>query len=373
MGIRGLNKLINQYAKNAFTEKTFSNLCGSKIAIDSEILIHKFKAHNNYSGINKNSHIHGFISNVFWHLKNGIIPIYIFDGAPSAAKRKNALTKRFSQKERIYNRIEELENIFLEQLKFKEEQLESKSVEDSVTPEMNNTLDELFKLKRRMESMTVTKNHKNECKYLLKLMGIPFVNANEDAEALCTALQHKKKVDYVYTEDTDALTYAAAQLNNEIPESGPIILKKGETPNTVIAIDLSVILREFGLTPNQFIDMCILSGCDFCSGIPRIGPMNSYTHIKKYQSIENFLKETNTDVPEGFTYQEARDIFTKDHSQEITKTLELGNLNVEDLKKYLIHERSLNPMPIISNYHTHMKYFKSKISQKTLDNFFVKN
>ena len=42
-----------------------------------------------------------------------------------------------------------------------------------LSPEINDTLDQLFKIQRKMTFMTVTKNHRNECKYLLKLMGIP--------------------------------------------------------------------------------------------------------------------------------------------------------------------------------------------------------
>lgn len=55
-------------------------------------------------------------------------------------------------------------------------------------------------------------------------------------------------------------------------------------------------------------------------------------------------------------------MFKKDHSKEITKSLELGTLNVEDLKKYLIDERRLNPMPIITKYYANLKHYKIKIT-----------
>ena len=111
MGIKGLNKLINQYAASAISQKHISEFCGTKVAIDSEILIHKYRSVDQ-----KNSHIFGFINNVFWHLENGIIPIYVFDGCPSAAKQANALSKRFTYKEQISRKVEELENKFVEQL-----------------------------------------------------------------------------------------------------------------------------------------------------------------------------------------------------------------------------------------------------------------
>ena len=69
-----------------------------------------------------------------------------------------------------------------------------------------------------MSFMTVGKNHRNECKYLLKLMGIPFIVANEDAEAFCVTLQRRGIADYVYTEDTDIIPYFIASLETN-PET----------------------------------------------------------------------------------------------------------------------------------------------------------
>ena len=108
MGIKGLNKLISQYAATALSQKHVSEFCGSRVAIDSEILIHKFRTIES-----KNSHIFGFINNVFWHLENGIVPIYVFDGAPNSAKQSNVLTKRFTYKEQILKKSKNSKLSFL--------------------------------------------------------------------------------------------------------------------------------------------------------------------------------------------------------------------------------------------------------------------
>lgn len=363
MGIQGLNKLIKQYAPDSFTEKNIEEFKGSKIAIDSEILIYKYRAKEN--GTSKNSHIHGFIQNIFWYIKNGITPVYIFDGVPSAAKKKNALTKRQDQKNKLFQQIEKLENKFIEQLEKIDENTQDVEGTSVLSPEMNETLDNLFKLQRRFRCMNVTRNHRHECKYLLKLLGIPFLNAEEDAEALCINLQREGKVDYVYTEDSDAMTYLAA--NYKINKQGecPKILKKGSTVNTVVVIDLKNILEKFEMTPETFIDMCILSGCDFCSGIPKIGPINAHKNMKKYGSIEKFISETGVKVPETFKYEEARHIFNKNYLRETEKSFEIGAVNIEDFKKYLINERSLNPHPILSEYNSQLElyhYYKNKHS-----------
>jgi flap endonuclease-1 len=363
MGIKGLNKLISQYAASAITQKHISEFSGSKVAIDSEILIHKYRTVDS-----KNSHIFGFINNVFWNLENGIVPIYVFDGCPNIVKQTNVLTKRFNYKEQITCKIEELENKFVEQL----DQLDLIDKKDSpesnvLGPEINDTLDQLFKIQRKLSFMTVSKNHRNECKYLLKLMGIPFIVANEDAEAFCVVLQRRGIANYVYTEDTDIIPYYIASFEHNFFSKPIKVLRKGYLSSMVTVIDVSEIIKQMELSPRSFIDMCILSGCDFCTTIPKIGPIKAYNYMQKYQTIEN-LKNAGICIPDDFKYQDARDIFFKSHDQNIEKSLELGMINEQDLKIYLQNERNLNPYPIIDKYHKIYTEFQSSNKQTWFSN-----
>jgi len=354
MGIKGLNKLINQYAASAISQNYISEFSGSKIAIDSEILIHKYRSIDS-----KNSHIFGFINNIFWYLENGIIPIYVFDGCPSAAKQANALTKRFTYREQISRKVEELEDKFIEQLDNIDKYPSDEKDSIELNPEINDTLDQLLKIHRKMSFMTVGKNHRNECKYLLKLMGIPFIVANEDAEAFCVTLQKQGIADYVYTEDTDIIPYFIASLDQEQIVKPIKIFRKGYLNSMVTVIDVNEILKNMNLTPRSFIDMCILSGCDFCTTISKIGPMKAYAYIQKYHSIEG-LKNIGICLPDDFKYQEARDIFFRKHDQNIEKSLDMGIININDLKIYLLEERGLNPIPIIDRYYKTYNIFQAR-------------
>jgi len=353
MGIKGLNKLISQYAPNAVSYQHINELCGSRVAIDSEILIHKFRTQES-----PNSHIFGFVNNVFWYLKHGIVPVYVFDGMPNIAKQNNVIVKRTSFKEQMASRAEELENKFVDQLDQIDDNISSNHINHHhvLSPEINDTLDELFKIQRKLTFLTVTKNHRNECKYLLKLMGIPFIVAPEDAEALCVALHRNNIVDYVYTEDTDVYTYFAASLTST---NRSIKIIRAQSENDILTlVDFNVVLKEMKLNPKAFVDMCILCGCDFTGTIPRIGPVKAYHLINQYDSIEN-CKELF--IPDDFKYLEARNIFYGNHLPEIDKSLKIEPINLQVLKEYLIKERNLNPEPIIFKYNQIYKIFKQKL------------
>lgn len=44
-----------------------------------------------------------------------------------------------------------------------------------------------------------------------------------------------------------------------------------------------------GITYDQFVDICILCGCDYTSRIKNIGPMKAYDYVKKYGNIDKLL------------------------------------------------------------------------------------
>jgi flap endonuclease-1 len=65
----------------------------------------------------------------------------------------------------------------------------------------------------------------------------------------------------------------------------------------------------------QFIDLCILLGCDYLEPIPKVGPSTALNLIREHGSLEKVLEYMNDDpkkkfvVPESWPYQDARDLF----------------------------------------------------------------
>jgi len=68
-------------------------------------------------------------------------------------------------------------------------------------------------------------------------------------------------------------------------------------------VKLSAVLEGMELTMNEFIDLCILLGCDYCDTIRGIGPVKAYDLIKKHKSIEEILKHIDqTKYPVSVTF-----------------------------------------------------------------------
>ena len=52
--------------------------------------------------------------------------------------------------------------------------------------------------------------------------------------------------------------------------------------------------------PFQFIDLCILLGCDYCDSIKGIGPKRAIDLVKQHKTIEDIVK--NLDAKVVFVY-----------------------------------------------------------------------
>jgi flap endonuclease-1 len=156
---------------------------------------------------------------------------------------------------------------------------------------------------------------KDDAMKLLKLMGFPVVEAKAEAEAQCIQLLHEGKVFAVASDDMDCLTF------------GCKVLIKGIRTKTdpVVEINLEDVLRELDFTIDEFIDFCILCGCDYCGTIENVGPVKAYQFIKEHKTIENVLlameeenkrfeQEKNRPkyvlpAKENFDYVTARELF----------------------------------------------------------------
>ena len=122
-------------------------------------------------------------------------------------------------------------------------------------------------------------------------MGVPVFDAPCEAEAQCAELAKAGKVFATATEDMDALTFRTPKLLRKMTFAAT---GKGQK-QTVVEIDLERVLQGLRLSHEEFVDLCILCGCDYCSSIKGIGPKTALKLIREHKSIENIVKVLSRD------------------------------------------------------------------------------
>lgn len=283
------------------------------------------------------SHLMGTFYRTIRLLEKGIKPVYVFDGKPPDMKG-GELLKRAERREEAQKALD-------------------KATEAGDQAEME-------KFNRRL--VKVTKEHNNEAKELLKLMGVPYIDATSEAEAQCSEMVKAGKVYGVATEDMDALTFGANILLRHMTFS-----EARKMP--VQEIHYEKVLQGLELNQDEFIDLCILMGCDYCDTIRGIGPKRAFELITKHRSIEEILKHLDTkkyEVPENWNYEIARQLFKKPEVLEPT-TIELkwSQPDEEGLVKFLCGDRQFNEERVRTGAQKIQKTLKTA-TQGRLDSFF---
>lgn len=269
MGIHNLTKIIKKYYRPI--EHPLSFYRTKKMAFDASLLTYQYLiairsdgaqlAYNSTS----TSHISGFFYKIINLAEIGIKPLFVFDGKPPQVKS-----------EEIARRNERRKNA-AEKYSEAEEQMDKIEME-----------------KYDKRKLKIGKEHTDEIKLLLDAMGVAYTISENEAEAFCATLCRKGIVDYVCTEDMDALCFRA-----------PVLLKNF-VKDTVAEYRLDEILRDMKLEFSAFMDLCILLGCDYAGTIKGIGPMKAETLIRRHGNIENIVKELNIT---GYEYEKARETF----------------------------------------------------------------
>jgi flap endonuclease-1 len=293
-------KVLQENAPGCIREQTIKSFFGRKIAIDASMCLYQFLIAVRQDGQNLaneegevTSHLQGFFYRTMRMLDAGIKPVYVFDGKPPEMKTLGELQKRAERRKET--------NELLESLKAADRDDEQRFDENG---EVIDTLAEVDKLERRL--VRVTREQNLEVQTLLTYMGIPWIEATCEAEATCAELSKKGLVYAVGTEDMDALTFGSTKLirNLTVSESRGL---------PIFEIDFAKILQILEMNHSEFVDLCILLGCDYTGGIRGIGPHRALELIQKYRTIEAAIPTLDAVkhpvVDEEFQYQAAADLF----------------------------------------------------------------
>jgi flap endonuclease-1 len=210
-----------------------------------------------------NDIIFGFTNQILRLLSTKILHIYVFDGKPPIEKA-DILKSRLDRKIKINDKIKNIENILIN--------MDISSDEKDTIK--NDLTDKINKLKR--QASNINKNEIDNLKQLLDIIGIPYICAKGEADIICAALTKNNIVYACLSDDMDLLPYGCTRLLRLIE-------------GNIYEYDLNKILTCLGLTYEQFVEMCIIIGCDYIKNL-KVNPEIAYENIKKYKNIDSFEK-----------------------------------------------------------------------------------
>jgi flap endonuclease-1 len=128
-----------------------------------------------------------------------------------------------------------------------------------------------------------------DAKELLRLMGLPVVQAPSEAEAQAAHMARRGDAWAAASKDYDALLFGAPCLVRFLTISGREFLpaQRSSRPITPELIDLQRMLDALGITHAQLIDLGLLVGTDFHPGVTGIGPKKALALVKRHGAIEH--------------------------------------------------------------------------------------
>ena len=291
------------------------------------------------------SHLIGILSRVTPLIEKGIKPAFVFDGkAPDLKKEERERRKGVK---------------IVAQKKFEE-------------AERAGDVEEM----KRYASMTsfLTKPMIESAKELLKLMGLPVIQAPSEGEAQMAYMIKKGDAYAGVSQDYDSLMFGVPKLVRNLTISGKK-KQKGRLNYLRISpeiIDLNETLENLKISREQLIIIGILSGTDYNrEGIMGIGPKKALKLVKKYKNTEEDFKkifqevkwDENSEVSWEKIYDTIYNMPTTDEYE-----LKWETANMEKLKEFLI-DRDFSEQRIESAIEKLTKSNKSK-QQKGLGDFF---
>lgn len=344
MGIKGLNAILMENAPLAIRKSDIKSFFGRKVAIDASMSLYQFliavRQTDGTQLLNDagetTSHLMGIFYRTLRMIDNGIKPVYVFDGKPPVLK-SHELSKRSQRRKDTEQKLNEA-----------------------------TELNEKIKQERRL--VKVSKEHNDEAKHLLKLMGIPYVEAPSEAEAQCAELAKCGKVYAAASEDMDTLCYNTPFLLRHLTFSEA---KK----EPIQELNMEKILESLNLSITQFVDLGLMLGCDYIESIRGIGPVTALKLIKQYGSLESIIEyiqtnETKWKIPENWQFKQARQLFlSPDVIPGDQIDLKWSPPNEEELIKYLCGEKLFNEERVKNGIKRLQKGLKSG-TQGRLDGFF---
>ena len=187
----------------------------------------------------------------------------------------------------------------------------------------------------------LTREMAEEARELLRLMGLPVIQAPSEGEAQASHMAAKESVWAAASKDYDCLLFGTPRLLRFLTISGKEFLpsKGAFRAITPELIDIAVLLEHYKISRSQLVDLAILVGTDFNEGIKGIGPKKALKLVSDCGSIENMPAEIRDEA--GAVAPDIRAIFLQ---PDVTDNYEIQftRPDLDGIVRFLCDEREFS-------------------------------
>jgi flap endonuclease-1 len=277
------------------------------------------------------SHLSGILFRVSNFMEKGIKPVFVFDGKPTILKQDTVDQRR----------------------KIRKEAGEKWKAAIEIG-------DEAEAYKQARSSSRVDTTIIETSKELLRLMGLPTVQAPGEGEAQASHMVIKGDARYVVSQDYDTLLFGAPNLVRNLTVSGKRKIRGRQITVNPERIILTEVLDGLKLTREQLIEIGILIGTDFNPGVEGIGAKTGLKIVQRGE-FETKIREKLPDfdpspVMDTFLHPNVTDDYL----------LEWEHPDVNGIKKMLCGGYDFSEERVEKA----MENFCVKAGQKTLEAWF---
>lgn len=236
-----------------------SKFAGKRLGVDAYVWLHRGAIACatqlcTSQGSTTTLYVNYILHRVRMLLYNKVIPVLVFDGADLPMKAAENGDRRKRRKEAMRNGT------------------------DALASGDKKLADAEF-----IKAVEITPEMAHEVIRQLRKINVEYVVAPYEADAQLTWMINKGDIDGVITEDSDLVAYGAKSILYKMNKFGEAQLVR---PDDLGAIE-DPNMRRF--TPEMFLWVCVLSGCDFFSGVNGLGLKKGHEIVKRYRRLPRVL------------------------------------------------------------------------------------
>ena len=327
MGIRMLNKFLQDKCKSSISRVNLSKLSGKKIAVDISIYLYKFLGDN------------ALLENLYLMIsifrENNIIPIFVFDGKPPAEKndtiafRKKTKMNARDEYYRLKQILDDIESdVAVSDCESATDGGGGGGSEETTVHTPSNSADIRTMMDKLKKKFVILKSdHIQNAKTLLQAYGMTYIESPGEADMLCAKLVSKNIVYACLSEDTDMFVYGCSR----------VLRYLSLTASSVILYDFQEIIKTLDMTTYEFRQLCIIYGCDY---LPKnenqnYKNMTIFNSYKMFKSYKDYLKNRNenneiTHEPDFYKWLLSQNTDIYSYINEACKVIDMFDISSYD-------------------------------------------